>query len=81
MINSILEKCYGVLTALVSIETAEAINIIENVTTISMIRAWASVPEGDVVPKFVIGCNSTRRVNEADRAPVICAPAYSGTCR
>ena len=36
-------------TALVSVATAEAMNIIENVTTISMIRAWIVVPKGDVV--------------------------------
>lgn len=56
--------------ALVSVATAEVTNIIEKVTTISMIRAWRSDPEGDVVPICLIGCNRTRSVREADTAPV-----------
>lgn len=53
-----------------SVATAEVTNIIEKVTTISMIRAWRSDPEGDVVPICLIGCNRTRSVREADTAPV-----------
>ena len=59
-----------ILTALVSVATAEVINIMEKVTTISMIRAWKSDPEGDVVPTCFIGCNNTRSVNDAEIAPV-----------
>lgn len=62
-------------TALASVETAEATNIIENVTTISMIRAWRFVPEGDVVPSCVIGCSSSLNVIAAEIAPVNCAAA------
>lgn len=57
-------------TALVSVATAEVMNIIEKVTTISMTRAWRSDPEGDVVPTYLIGCNNTRSVSAAEIAPV-----------
>lgn len=66
--KKIVRQC--VFTALVSVATAEVTNIIEKVTTISMIRAWRSDPEGDVVPICLIGCNRTRSVREADTAPV-----------
>lgn len=64
-----------ILTALVSVATADVMNIIENVTTISITRAWRSLPDGDVVPTRVIGCNKTRRVNPDAVAPVSCAAA------
>ena len=44
-----------------------------------MARAWAFVPEGDVVPMRVIGSKIWRSVNAADMAPVSWAAAYSGT--
>lgn len=53
-----------------SVATAEVTNIIENVTTISMMRAWRSDPAGEVVPTCFIGWSSTFNVNEADIAPV-----------
>ena len=62
-------------TALVSVATAEVMNIMENVTTISITRAWVSVPEGDVVPTFFNGCNNVASVNEAHIAPVSWAAA------
>ena len=64
-----------ILTALVSVATAEVMNIMENVTTISMMRAWTAVPDGEVVPTFLMGFSSTFRVNEAEIAPVNCAAA------
>lgn len=57
-------------TAFVSVATAEVINIIEKVTAISMIRAWGTVPEGEVVPMFLTGCSSSAKVNEAHIDPV-----------
>lgn len=56
-------------TALLSVATAEVTNIMEKVTTISMMRAWTSVPAGEVVPIRPIGCNSTRSVSAAEVAP------------
>lgn len=56
--------------ALVSVATAEVTNIMENVTTISMIKAWAADPEGEVVPTSLIGSRSTRSENAAETAPV-----------
>ena len=56
-------------TALVSVATAEAVNIIVNVTTISVTRASVSVPVGDVVPRSLIGYNIARSVNAAEIAP------------
>lgn len=62
-------ECECNFTALVSVATAEAVNIIVNVTTISMTRASISVPVGDVVPSSFIGFNITRSVNAAEIAP------------
>ncbi|MFS8031946.1 hypothetical protein Hanom_Chr17g01551841 [Helianthus anomalus] len=57
----------------------EVTNIIQKVTMISMIRACRSVPEGVVVPKCFTCSSNTRRANEAEMEPVICAAAYIGT--
>lgn len=63
------------LTAFESVATADVTNIIVKVTMISIIRACKSVPEGVVVPKWFMGCNSIRRANEADMDPVNWATA------
>lgn len=59
------------LTALVSVATADVTNIMQKVTTVSMTKAFAAVSDGVVVPRLVIGCNSSRRTKEATMAPEI----------
>lgn len=70
-----------VLTALVSVATAEVMNIMEKVTTISIVRTCVSEPVGDVIRTCFIGSRSTQSVNAAEIAPLSCAATYSGTCR